>query len=84
MVIFGVIVGAIYYQLKRDEHGIQNRFVFNPQFICSLFFLILSCILVCFHFLACRFNDEKSILDFQGTFGRLTFYHISQSVINFW
>lgn len=29
MVIFGVIVGAIYYQLKRDEHGIQNRCVFN-------------------------------------------------------
>ena len=32
MVIFGLIVGAIYYQLKRDEHGIQNRFVFNQHF----------------------------------------------------
>ena len=24
-VIFAVIVGAIYYQLKKDENGIQNR-----------------------------------------------------------
>ena len=25
MIIFGVIVGAIYYQMKTDENGIQNR-----------------------------------------------------------
>lgn len=29
MVLFGVIVGAIYYQVKRDDKGIQNRSVLS-------------------------------------------------------
>jgi len=37
MIIFGVIVGAIYYQLKKDEHGIQNR-------VGVFFFLVMNMI----------------------------------------
>ena len=29
LVLFGVIVGAIYYQVKRDDKGIQNRWVLS-------------------------------------------------------
>ena len=29
LVLFGVIVGAIYYQVKRDDKGIQNRSVLS-------------------------------------------------------
>ncbi|XP_068752637.1 broad substrate specificity ATP-binding cassette transporter ABCG2-like isoform X1 [Montipora capricornis] len=35
MIIFALIVGAIYYQLKRDEHGIQNR-------VGVFFFLVMN------------------------------------------
>ena len=35
LVLFGVIVGAIYYKVKRDDKGIQNRSVL---FFRSLFF----------------------------------------------
>lgn len=36
-VIFAVIVGAIYYQLKKDENGIQNR-------VGAFFFLVMNMI----------------------------------------
>ncbi|XP_068691451.1 broad substrate specificity ATP-binding cassette transporter ABCG2-like isoform X2 [Montipora foliosa] len=35
MIIFALIVGAIYYQLKGDEHGIQNR-------VGVFFFLVMN------------------------------------------
>ncbi|XP_068705130.1 broad substrate specificity ATP-binding cassette transporter ABCG2-like [Montipora foliosa] len=35
MIIFALIVGAIYYQLKGDEHGIQNR-------VGAFFFLVMN------------------------------------------
>jgi len=37
MLIFALIVGAIYYQLKRDEYGIQNR-------VGVFFFLVMNMI----------------------------------------
>ena len=42
LVLFGVIVGAIYYKVKRDDKGIQNRSV--------LFFVL------CFSLLPRLFN----------------------------
>ncbi|KAJ7372885.1 hypothetical protein OS493_016812 [Desmophyllum pertusum] len=37
MIIFGVIVGAIYFQIKKDKHGIQNR-------VGVFFFLVMNMI----------------------------------------
>ena len=38
LVLFGVIVGAIYYQVKRDDKGIQNRLVLSFLLIFSFGF----------------------------------------------